>query len=156
MSNIYGGGGRFWLIWCLPSLMPVSSRPPADEVNSLVLDMGSCLFKAGYGGDDMPKALFPSVSWDLMPCTQLSDHLDVLHFVFYTSQSFGYLPNGDASSSAMEVDGAPRDQNGKNYLIGNSAVNVRKDNMEIRSAFNTEGLISDWEAAEQLWGHAFK
>eukprot|EP00955_Chlamydomonas_euryale_P092469 364708-Chlamydomonas_euryale.AAC.12 len=32
----------------------------ADEVNSIVVDVGSCLCKAGYGGDDVPKAIFPS------------------------------------------------------------------------------------------------
>lgn len=42
-------------------------RPPwhvfcADEVNALVVDLGSCLCKIGYGGDDTPKAFFPSVS----------------------------------------------------------------------------------------------
>ena len=70
-------------------------------------------------------------------------------------QAFGYLPDGDAAS-AMEVDGgAPRDQN-KRLLMGTSAVNFRRDNMEIRSAFDSEGLVSDWDAAEQLWSHAFK
>lgn len=68
-------------------------------------------------------------------------------------QAFGVLPHGDAN--AMEVDGAPRDQN-KRHLIGTSAVSFRRDNMEIRSAFDSEGLLSDWDAAEQLWGHAFK
>lgn len=38
MSNIYGG----------------------DEVNAIVMDVGTCLTKAGYGGDDIPKAIFPS------------------------------------------------------------------------------------------------
>jgi len=28
----------------------------------LVLDIGTCLVKAGYAGDDVPKAVFPSVS----------------------------------------------------------------------------------------------
>jgi len=36
--------------------------PCADEVNALVLDIGTCLVKAGYAGDDVPKAVFPSVS----------------------------------------------------------------------------------------------
>lgn len=33
----------------------------ADEVNALVLDLGTHTFKAGYSGDDTPKAVFPSV-----------------------------------------------------------------------------------------------
>lgn len=34
----------------------------ADEVNAVVIDVGTCLCKAGYAGDDTPKAVFPSVS----------------------------------------------------------------------------------------------
>lgn len=34
----------------------------ADEVNALVIDLGSSTVKAGYAGEDTPKALFPSVS----------------------------------------------------------------------------------------------
>ena len=34
----------------------------ADEVNALVLDVGSLYVKGGYAGEDNPKALFPSVS----------------------------------------------------------------------------------------------
>lgn len=34
----------------------------ADEVNSLVLDLGTYQCRIGYGGDDTPKAFFPSVS----------------------------------------------------------------------------------------------
>ena len=34
----------------------------ADEVNAVVIDLGSSLAKAGYAGEDAPKAVFPSVS----------------------------------------------------------------------------------------------
>lgn len=40
-----------------------SPPPPCpDEVNALVLDIGTHSCKAGYAGDDAPKAIFPSVS----------------------------------------------------------------------------------------------
>lgn len=32
-----------------------------DEVNAVVLDLGTYMCKAGYAGDDTPKAVFPSV-----------------------------------------------------------------------------------------------
>ncbi|GLC41063.1 hypothetical protein PLESTB_000947500 [Pleodorina starrii] len=38
-SNVYGG----------------------DEVNALVLDLGTCCCRAGYSGDDTPKAVFPTM-----------------------------------------------------------------------------------------------
>lgn len=37
--------------------------PYSDEVNAVVIDLGSWQTKAGYAGDDTPKAVFPSVSF---------------------------------------------------------------------------------------------
>ena len=34
----------------------------ADEVSAIVVDLGSHSCKAGYAGEDAPKAVFPSVS----------------------------------------------------------------------------------------------
>ena len=34
----------------------------ADEVNAVVVDVGSHTVKAGFAGEDTPKALFPAVS----------------------------------------------------------------------------------------------
>ena len=34
---------------------------PPDEINAVVLDAGSLNMKAGYAGEDAPKAVFPSV-----------------------------------------------------------------------------------------------
>lgn len=33
----------------------------ADEVSAIVIDLGSHTCKAGYAGEDSPKAVFPSV-----------------------------------------------------------------------------------------------
>lgn len=32
-----------------------------DETGGIVIDIGSSLIKLGYGGEDMPKAVYPSV-----------------------------------------------------------------------------------------------
>jgi len=34
----------------------------SDEVSAIVIDLGSHTCKAGYAGEDAPKAVFPSVS----------------------------------------------------------------------------------------------
>lgn len=34
----------------------------SDEVSAIVVDLGSHTCKAGYAGEDAPKAVFPSVS----------------------------------------------------------------------------------------------
>lgn len=49
-----------------------------DEVSAIVIDLGSHTCKAGYAGEDAPKAVFPSVM-----CS--------LHFLFFFFLDFGYL-----------------------------------------------------------------
>ena len=45
----------------------VATSCRADEVNALVIDLGSHTVKAGYAGEDTPKALFPSVRTSQSP-----------------------------------------------------------------------------------------
>jgi hypothetical protein len=68
---------RFWWWWVpvkgafataryqIIGLIATSLGLSADEVNALVLDIGSSSVKAGYSGDDGPKGIFPSV-WKAM------------------------------------------------------------------------------------------
>lgn len=43
------------------AMSPGGALCAADEVNAVVLDLGTWQTKAGYAGDDTPKAVFPSV-----------------------------------------------------------------------------------------------
>eukprot|EP00195_Chlamydomonas_chlamydogama_P008600 CAMPEP_0202890812 /NCGR_PEP_ID=MMETSP1392-20130828/1103_1 /ASSEMBLY_ACC=CAM_ASM_000868 /TAXON_ID=225041 /ORGANISM="Chlamydomonas chlamydogama, Strain SAG 11-48b" /LENGTH=422 /DNA_ID=CAMNT_0049574455 /DNA_START=106 /DNA_END=1370 /DNA_ORIENTATION=- len=106
MSNAYGG----------------------DEVNAIVVDIGTCLTKAGYAGDDIPKAIYPS--------------------------QVGVVAGSD--SNGMEVDGQAAGQPKRQLYVGQSAVNYRRDNMEVVSPFSPDDILSDWELVEGLWEHAFK
>lgn len=65
---------------------------------------------------------------------------------------------GGPSGSAMEVDGvsAEHPAQRRKVFLGSTALNYRRDHMEVRSPFGAEGLIEDWDAAEQMWGHALK
>ncbi|KAG1665661.1 hypothetical protein FOA52_005451 [Chlamydomonas sp. UWO 241] len=108
MSNVYGG----------------------DEVNSIVIDVGSCLCKVGYGGDDIPKAIFPS--------------------------NVGVGPGAGPEANGMEVDGKDGSTDKRMLHVGQQSVNFRRDGMEVATPFNEEGLLADWDAVEALWDHAFK
>lgn len=54
-----------------PANPPLASRHPllifnqkknyTDDVNAIVIDIGSSTVKAGYAGEDAPKAIYPSV-----------------------------------------------------------------------------------------------
>jgi actin-related protein len=39
----------------------LSPLPSIDDVNAIVIDIGSSTVKAGYAGEDAPKAVYPSV-----------------------------------------------------------------------------------------------
>jgi actin-related protein len=45
----------------LPLLTLLSPTPQQDEVSALVVDNGSGMCKAGFAGDDAPRAVFPSI-----------------------------------------------------------------------------------------------
>lgn len=59
-----------WLLFSLSS---------ADEVSAIVVDLGSHTCKAGYAGEDAPKAVFPSVS--SLPTSRLLVFMEEFHFV---------------------------------------------------------------------------
>ncbi|KAI9013356.1 actin family [Phycomyces nitens] len=111
-----------------------------DEVNALVLDVGSTSTRAGYAGEDTPKAVFPT--------------------------SYGYLeePDTDYSAGKPSVDGdvsmgdvseETDSRIKKRYFIGDSMINTWRPNMEIKNPMH-EGLVNDWEAMEQIWNAAFR
>jgi hypothetical protein len=53
---------------------------PADEVNAVVLDIGTYQVKAGYAGEDAPKYVFPSVRRPNACCLPLLSSLLPLGF----------------------------------------------------------------------------
>ena len=60
-----------------------------DEVKSLVVDNGSGMCKAGFGGDDAPKIVFPSIvgkRLDQVIGISLINSLSALLFVDYSAK----------------------------------------------------------------------
>mmetsp|Transcript_3544 Transcript_3544/g.10296 ORF Transcript_3544/g.10296 Transcript_3544/m.10296 type:complete len:435 (+) Transcript_3544:267-1571(+) len=115
-----------------------------DEVNALVLDVGSLYVKGGYAGDDVPKAIFPSVVG--------VDGTDPA------------VQDGQNGAEAMDVDGedgdtrAPakavrRNAAGQMLHVGHSALGFRREGMEV-SATVKDGLYGDMDQLEALWEHA--
>lgn len=43
----------------------------------------------------------------------------------------------------------------RKLFVGSSALNFRRDHMEVESALRN-GVIADWDAAEQMWEHAIR
>jgi actin-like protein 6B len=88
-----------------------------DEVSALVLDIGTSTLRAGYAGDDTPKAIIPT--------------------------SYGFVPvSRDADVSMIEADTvaepAPPKEESKLYL-GQHGPSVWREDMQIGNPMN-DGL----------------
>ena len=54
-----------------------------DDVAALVVDNGSGMCKAGFAGDDAPRAVFPSIVG--RPRHQVSFLLSLFYFIYHNS-----------------------------------------------------------------------
>ena len=90
----------------------------SDEVSALVLDIGTSTLRAGYAGDDTPKAIIPT--------------------------SYGFLPvarDGDVAMTEADAEGAdpvPARDESKLY-IGQQGPSVWREDMQIANPMS-EGL----------------
>ncbi|GKV37855.1 hypothetical protein SLEP1_g45827 [Rubroshorea leprosula] len=112
-----------------------------DEVSAIVIDLGSHTCKAGYAGEDAPKAVFPSVVGSI-------DQMDVdEEAANNTEQSDSKGNNGDPNSNKGK---------GKRKLyVGSQSLGFRRDHMEVLSPFK-DGVVADWDIVDSIWDHAFK
>uniref|UniRef100_A0A8C8EKH2 Actin-like 6A n=1 Tax=Oncorhynchus tshawytscha TaxID=74940 RepID=A0A8C8EKH2_ONCTS len=78
-----------------------------DEVGALVFDIGSYTVRAGYAGEDCPKADFPTV--------------------------MGVTLDREDGSTPMETDGGDKGKQGTNYFIDTNQLRVARENMEVMS-----------------------
>lgn len=99
-------------------------------MSAIVVDLGSSTVKAGYAGEDTPKAVFPStVGW-----------------LAKDQESAGKKDGGD-----VEMKDAG---DGKTYFVND--MSYRRDHMELASPFNDEGLLEDWDVVEAIWAHTLR
>ncbi|CAI0450629.1 unnamed protein product, partial [Linum tenue] len=111
----------------------------ADEVSAIVLDLGSHTCKAGYAGEDAPKAVFPSVVGAI-------DQMEV-----------DDNTNGEKNSSIDSKAGVKdSERKGKRKLyVGSQSLGFRRDNMEVLSPIK-DGVVMDWDIVDSIWDHAFR
>ncbi|KAJ1858773.1 NuA4 histone acetyltransferase subunit [Coemansia sp. RSA 1822] len=113
-----------------------------DEVNALVLDVGSTWTRAGFAGEDLPKGYFPSHA--------------------------GYIER-EVTEQHDEPKSAPQDANGdtemtspngkstkqRQYFIGDTESSTWRPGMEVSGPLEN-GLVNDWDMYEKIWDYAFK
>jgi len=69
---------------------------------------------------------------------------------FVIPSSVGVMGGEEAAASEGSTDAAK-----KAFLVGTNALSVQRDGMRMESAF-TDGVISNWDAAEALMEHSYK
>ncbi|OMO49711.1 Actin-related protein [Corchorus olitorius] len=116
-----------------------------DEVSAIVIDLGSHTCKAGYAGEDAPKAVFPSVVGSI-------DQMD----------ADGDNENNDSKTSNNNVD-SNKPKGKRRLYVGSQSLGFRRDHMELTAACLVQvlsplkdGVVVDWEIVDSIWDHAFK
>lgn len=89
-----------------------STENLADEVSALVVDIGTSSVRAGYAGDDTPRAIIPT--------------------------SYGFLPTETELLMSNENDASNRPRPAELY-IGQSGPSLWRPNMEVGNPFQ-DGL----------------
>ncbi|CAD5164519.1 unnamed protein product [Musa acuminata subsp. malaccensis] len=108
-----------------------------DEVSAIVLDLGSYTCKAGYAGEDAPKAVFPSAVGSI-----------------YQAGATDEVKHEKDSDSMYDSENADKIKTRKLY-VGTQALGYRRDHMEVISPIK-DGVVVDWDIVDNIWNHAFR
>ncbi|KAI0356605.1 actin-like protein Arp4p [Trametes cingulata] len=108
-----------------------------DEVSALVLDIGSSSLRAGYAGDDAPKAIVPT--------------------------AFGYIEepassNGDVTMGEAGAPEGEQPQPAKpkvKLFIGQNGPSLWRSGMQVGNPMH-DGLVQNFDSVPPLINHAFK
>ncbi|KAF8232445.1 Actin/actin-like protein [Tricholoma matsutake] len=102
-----------------------------DEVSALVVDIGSSSLRAGYAGDDIPKAIIPT--------------------------SYGYKVTSTDEDVAMAgaEEGAESKPRHAEMYIGQNGPSIWRSGMEIANPL-IDGLINDFASIPPLIDHAIR
>eukprot|EP01083_Nonionella_stella_P297968 1011652_1 len=103
-----------------------------DELGwyALVIDNGSAMMKAGFTGDDLPRAVFPTlIGRHAYPAVQ-----PVVRYI-----------GGVPSASAYPVY--------KEYYVGDEA-QCKRSKLRLKYPIE-QGRVVDWDDVEKIWHHTF-
>ncbi|KAL1197334.1 Actin-related protein 4 [Cardamine amara subsp. amara] len=124
-----------------PSFSLAAAMYGGDEVSAIVVDLGSHTCKAGYAGEDAPKAVFPSVVGAVDGVEAMDMDVD----------STKTNSNSDDSKTNFVESGKGK----RKLYVGSQALNYRRDHMEVLSPMK-DGIVSDWDLVDNIWEHAFR
>jgi actin-like protein 6A len=107
-----------------------------DEVGAVVVAMGGSTTKCGYGGEDVPRATFPSYV-GMIDAASAPSAMDT-----------------DSTAKAAGSTAAPsRPVAAEIPLLVDQQLGLRRAGLKLRPVLR-DGLVTDWEGVERLWQHA--
>lgn len=112
-----------------------------DEVSAIVIDLGSHTCKAGYAGEDAPKAVFPSVVGAM-------DQMDV-------DDAGNNNERNSSVDSKNSLKDSERGKGKRKLYVGSQALGFRRDHMEVLSPIK-DGIVADWDIVDSIWDHALR
>jgi actin-like protein 6A len=104
---------------------------PSEDVGAVVVDIGGFETRAGFAGEDTPKAVFPSLMGLI---ASSSDDVTM-------------------TGARGEVIGEEEEMSKRK--VGAAELSYRRDDMEVKSPFDGDGVPSDTTVVQALLDHAF-
>lgn len=120
-----------------------------EEVIALVLDNGSGLMKAGFAGDDAPRALFPSVVG--FPRQQVQR--TICEFQTNSGKKSAARLHHITISGPCSCQGTMVGIGQKEAYVGDEAQSKR--GMLTLKYPIERGIITNWENIEKIWHHTY-
>ncbi|KAJ2548766.1 NuA4 histone acetyltransferase subunit [Coemansia sp. RSA 1933] len=129
-----------------------------DEVNAVVLDIGSTWTRAGFAGEDMPKAYFPSGVGYIESEVEESERTDEpKQNGAATAGEDNDVDMAETASGKGSVKGEEggRKQKTRKYYVGDTESSTWHAGMEMVGPME-QGLVKDWDVYEKIWEYALK
>ncbi|PVU97396.1 hypothetical protein BB561_000598 [Smittium simulii] len=135
-----------------------------DEVNAIVIDIGSDWTRAGFSGEDSPCAYFPTRVGYIPPKEGLkNDSVTQVEASLQEKDDLDSKMEIDSTNSSSEQDLRTKNSNAtlaatksniskkpnKKCFVGNMGIEVFRPNMEIQNVLK-DGLIENWDAYEEI------
>lgn len=123
-----------------------------DEINAVVLDPGTSVFRGGWAGEDQPRALFPShYGWRPMSAEdQKTQDASNEGDVSMTDGTEEHAVKKTTAPLGISYDNERR----RTRYVGDAGVSFWRPDLEIASPFNDQGIVEDVSSFEALATHA--
>lgn len=118
-----------------------------DEINAIVLDPGTQLFRGGWAGEDTPRAVFPS-HYGWLPASE--EERSAANGGDVSMQDADQPASAGAWPRGVSLDAAQ----GRKRFVGDAGVSYWRPHLEIDTPFAADGSVQDAGAFEALCGHA--